>query len=68
VSEWIHAYLMLAYAPLTGDELASYISFSESPSGRALNTALFAGFEDLYRDISADLGRAAGRALNASDL
>jgi hypothetical protein len=68
VSEWIHAYLMLAYAPLTGDELASYITFSESPSGKALNTALFAGFEDLYRDISADLGRAAGRALNASDL
>lgn len=68
VSEWIHAYLLLAYAPLTAAELASYITFSESPSGRALNRALFAGFESLYREISADLGRAAGRALNASEL
>ena len=61
---WVTSYLTLAYLPLTEDELKAYIEFAESDAGRALNAALFMGFDAIYRDISYGLGRAI--ALNAT--
>ncbi|MFN3282407.1 MAG: DUF2059 domain-containing protein, partial [Tabrizicola sp.] len=60
---WLDAYLGLAYAPLSEDELASYVAFWESPAGQRLNAALFLAFDRVFRPVSHELGRAAGRAL-----
>lgn len=68
VSEWLLAYMTTAYAPLDLHELETYIAFSETEAGQALNKALFAGFDTLYQEISQDLGKAAARALQSHDL
>jgi hypothetical protein len=65
---WLHAYLGLAYAPLTDAELDAYIAFWETPAGQRLNTALFAAFDQVFTAVSEDLGRAAGEAMQGQDI
>jgi Uncharacterized protein conserved in bacteria (DUF2059) len=67
-STWLYAYLGLAYAPLSEAELESYIAFWESPAGQRLNAALFLAFDQVFREVSHDLGRAAGRAMQGRDI
>lgn len=55
---WIYAYLNLSYEPLTPEELGAYIEITGSDAGRALNSALFDGFDKVFIDISRALGRA----------
>lgn len=61
---WLYGYFLLAQQPLALDDLEAYVAFAESPAGRALNAALFAGYEAVFTDIAYGLGRAV--ALNAS--
>jgi len=65
---WIYGFLMLAYSPLSEDQMADNIAFAKSEAGVALNTALFEGFDALYNGISFDLGMAVARAMHATDL
>jgi hypothetical protein len=65
---WIHSYLVMAYAPLSDDDLKEYIAFSRTDAGRDLNRALFFGFDTVFVDVSRKLGRAAGRILAGRDL
>jgi hypothetical protein len=65
---WLHAYLGLAYAPLTEAELDAYIAFWETPAGKRLNSALFAAFDEVFTGVSEDLGRAAGQAMQGQDI
>jgi hypothetical protein len=65
---WLHAYLGLAYAPLTDAELDAYIAFWETPAGQRLNAALFGAFDAAFGDVSLELGRAAGRAMLGRDI
>jgi hypothetical protein len=67
-SSWLNSYLGLAYHPLSEADLESYISFWESPEGQQLNAALFSAFDKVFRQVSLDLGRAAGRAMQGSDI
>ena len=67
-SSWLNAYLGLAYAPLSEAELESYVAFWESAAGQELNAALFAAFDEVFRPVSLDLGRAAGRAMLGRDI
>lgn len=67
-STWLYAYLGLAYHPLTEAELQSYVAFWESPAGQALNAGLFSAFDTVFREVSLDLGRAAGRAIQGRDI
>lgn len=66
--EWLYAFLLLAYQPLEDDELEAYIDLSTSEQGRALNRALFAGFNTMYDDISYALGLAAAQMMQQQDL
>lgn len=66
--EWLYAYLALAYQPLEDAELESYIAFSQTEAGRALNQALFDGFDTMFNDISRDLGFAAAGMLTGQDI
>lgn len=65
---WLHAYLGLAYQPLTEAEMDSYIAFMESPAGKRLNAALFLAYDQVFRQVSLDLGRAAGLAMLGRDI
>lgn len=59
--EWVLSYLTMAYRPLSDADLDAYIALSETPEGRALNRALFDGFDEIFVDISRALGEAAAR-------
>ena len=68
IEEWLFAYLALAYGPLSAEDIDAYVAFYEGEAGQALNAALFAGFHAMFESISRELGRAAGRVLEAEDL
>lgn len=65
---WLHAYLGLAYQPLSEAELDRYVAFWESTPGKRLNAALFLAFDEVFRQVSYDLGHAAGLALLGQDI
>lgn len=67
-TSWLQAYLGLAYNPLTEAELEAYVEFMESPAGKRMNAALFVAFNDVFRQVSHDLGRAAGLAMIGTDI
>lgn len=66
--EWLLAFLSMAYSPLSGADMQTYIEFSETEAGQALNTALFAGFDQMFEDISRALGLAAASAMTSEEL
>ena len=66
--EWLYAFLLLAYGPLSDEEVARYADLSESPEGKAMNRALFAGFNKMYEDLSYALGLAASRQMQGQEL
>lgn len=68
LSTWLYSYLGLAYSPLTEAELTRYVEFWESPAGQRLNDALFRAFDAVFRPVSVDLGRAAGKAMQGRDI
>lgn len=59
-SEWMFAYLHTAYERVDTGALGRYVAFSETPTGQALNQALFRAFDAVYLRLSSDLGRAVG--------
>lgn len=67
-TSWLQAYLGLAYDPLTEAELTAYVEFMESPAGQRLNAALFAAFDEVFREVSYQLGREAGTAMLGRDI
>jgi hypothetical protein len=66
--EWIYGYLTLAYAPLSDEDLQAYIDFSGTKAGRALNAALFAGFDDVFTNVSKALGLSAAGFMQGDDI
>lgn len=67
-SEWLLAYLGTAYSPLSAEVLEDYVHFSESPAGRALNSAIFQAFDSMYLRLSRELGAAVGQMGNEQEL
>lgn len=66
--EWVYSYALLAYQPLSDDELQAYIDFSASDDGQALNTALFVAFDEMFEGISRALGLASSQYMAGQDL
>ncbi|MCE2739373.1 MAG: DUF2059 domain-containing protein [Rhodobacter sp.] len=65
---WLYPFLALAYKPLSDADVEAYLAFSESEAGRAMNAAMFAAFDEVFREISRDLGRAAAEMLSGQDI
>lgn len=65
---WLYSFLLLAYRPLDEAQMRENIAFSRTDTGRALNEALFVGFDDMFDSISFRLGEAVAQVLQASDL
>lgn len=66
--EWLMSYLLMAYAPLSDDEVGEYVALSQTEAGRALNRALFAGFDGMYADLSYALGLAVASQMKGEEL
>ena len=67
-TEWLFAYLVLAYAPLSDADLQAYIDFSNTEAGQALNMALFAGYDAVFSTVSKALGLSAAQIMRAEAL
>lgn len=67
-TEWVYAYLLLAYQPLSDEQLSDYIAFSKTEEGKVLNRSLFAAYDGLFNSISHVLGLEAGRRMTGADL
>ncbi|MBK8441457.1 MAG: DUF2059 domain-containing protein [Rhodobacter sp.] len=65
---WLFPYLALAYQPLSDEDLKAYVAFGETPEGQRLNTALFAGFDRMFRHVSFQLGRSAALVMQGNDI
>jgi len=66
--EWVYAFLLMAYRPLEDGVVEEYTDLSRTAPGRALNRALFAGFNTMYDDISYALGMAVAREMQVQEL
>lgn len=66
--EWVYGFLLMAYRPMSDADLQAYVDLSNTDAGRALNRALFAGFDRMYGDISYALGLAIARAMQTQEL
>ena len=66
--EWLFAFLTMAYRPLTPAQVQAYTDLSKTPEGKALNRALFAGFNQMYAEISFGLGLAAAGQMGGEEL
>lgn len=67
-TSWLYGFLLMAYKPLKIEELRSYSDFSETPTGQALNRALFSGFDQIYNTISYELGIIVAQAMKGQDI
>ncbi|WP_300030308.1 DUF2059 domain-containing protein [uncultured Roseobacter sp.] len=65
---WLGAFLLMAYQPVSAEDLDAYMQFSVSDSGRALNAALFEGFDGMFSEISYALGRAVALSAAGNDI
>jgi hypothetical protein len=66
--KWLFSYLSLAYQPLSDADLDAYIAFSETPAGQRLNTIIFTAFDEAFRQVSFDLGRASALQMKGQDI
>lgn len=67
-TEWIYAFLLMAYAPASDADLEALVAFAGTEAGQDLNAALFGTFDALFQDVSRELGRAAARVLTTQDI
>ncbi len=67
-NEWLYSYMLLAYQPLTDEELQIYVDFSASTAGRALNSALFSAYDRITLNVSKALGLMVAQFMHGEDL
>ena len=67
-TEWLYAFLLLAYQPLGDEDLAAYIAFSESEAGQDLIRASFSAYNEMFDEISHAMGLAASRYVGGQEL
>ncbi len=67
-TEWVYSFLLMAYQPLSDEDLQAYIDFSKTEAGRQMNRALFASFDAMFDDVSRALGLASARYMGSQEL
>lgn len=66
--DWVFSFTSLAYQPLSDEEFSAYVEFTATPAGKALNAALFSAFNEMFAEISHELGLGASRFLSGQDI
>jgi len=67
-TEWLYAFLLTAYLPLEEEAMEQYLELSRSEAGQAFTRALFAGFDEMFIEVSRDLGAATSRFMATEEL
>ncbi len=67
-TEWVYAFFLLAYQPLSDADLEAYIAFSRTDAGQDLTSAIFQAFDGMFDDMSRALGLAASRFMTTQEL
>lgn len=65
-TEWMRAFMTLAYSPLSDADLQIYADFWKTNAGKSYDIALFASFKKILAENSFALGQMVGR-MQASD-
>lgn len=68
IEDWIESYFLLAYQPMSDEDLQSYIDYLSTPLAKDFNLAMFTAFDAVFGDISLALGRVMGRRMVAEEL
>ncbi|PJI91775.1 uncharacterized protein DUF2059 [Yoonia maricola] len=67
-TEWVYSFLLMAYQPLSDEELEAYVDFSKTQAGQDMSDALFVAFDGMFDDISRGLGLASSRFMISQEL
>lgn len=67
-TDWVYSFVLMAYQPLSDDELQQVVAFSESEAGEELTDALFLAFDGLFEDVSRGLGLGLARFIATQEL
>jgi hypothetical protein len=67
-TQWLYAFMLLAYGPAEDADIEALIAFSETEPGQDLNRAIFVAFDEVFTDISRDLGRTSARYMTTQEL
>ncbi len=67
-TEWVYSFLMMAYQPLSDEDLEAYIAFSKTEAGQDLNDAMFEAFDGVFENISRALGLASAEFMTQQDI
>ena len=67
-SEWVYAFMNMAYQPLSDADMDTLIAFSQTEAGQGVNRALFEAYSSLYEDISRTLGLQVAQMMMVSEL
>lgn len=67
-TEWLGAYMLMAYAPLDHADVATYVDLWRTQTGGALNAAIFQGFNKMYNTISYATGQVIAINMAGQDL
>lgn len=66
--DWLYAFLLLAYDPLSAAQLEEYAALFRIPEGRVLNAALFQAYNRMYDEVSYLLGQAVAAHMKSAPL
>lgn len=64
---WLMGFLLLICGGLSADDLDLYVRFWQTPEGRALTSALFDGYGDVYSELAFATGQAAALYMRGPD-
>ena len=68
IEDWIESYFLLAYQPLSDEDLRTYTEYLSTPFAQAFNLAMFTAFDQVFSDLSVELGRVMGQGMVAEEL
>lgn len=68
ISEWLHAYYLVAYLPLTEADISQQIEFWTSQAGQDISAAMMLSYDVVHNDQSFAVGRALAEILNSPAL
>lgn len=65
--EWLYSFQLSAYSGLGDGDIEAYTAFSRTDAGVALNAALFEAFDEVFDQLSYELGSAAAVFIAGED-
>ncbi|WP_294621485.1 DUF2059 domain-containing protein [uncultured Roseovarius sp.] len=65
---WLGAFLMMAYDPLSAEDLERFLAFWREDAGRVFNSAMFKSFDRMYEELSYLMGQAVAQHMQSEKL